>query len=76
MSNQIVKLQVPIVTNSENPMCLVYSRDRKINGMVPLTKEILDKMDGSLKKFFKVKSIEYGKNDVLKIAEEVEDQGW
>ena len=70
----IVKVQVPITTNLPpgEEQCLVYNRDRTVECMFPVTKEINDAMAGDLKQFFYA----YMKGTVLHLDGIAPWQGW
>lgn len=49
----IVKVQVPLATNEKKPLALVYNEDRSIQFQMPVSAELLDKMEGRPKAFFR-----------------------
>jgi len=70
----IVKLQVPLYSNCENPECLVYNEDRSFETFVPLDENIKRAMKGRPKAFFRsgiTKNTFY-----LGTESEVPDPGW
>ena len=48
----IVKVQVPLSSNEEDPPALVYNKDRSVQHGVPVTWELIDALDGKPKAFF------------------------
>ncbi len=48
----IVKVQVPLRTNYEEPLALVYNRDRSYQVFMQITEDLKIAMDGHYKKFF------------------------
>jgi hypothetical protein len=48
----IVKIQLPIEANVEDPEALVYDEKHEVDTFMPITKELLRRMGGNIKKFF------------------------
>lgn len=42
----IVKVQLPVATNEEWPLALVYDKQRKIQEQIPVTPSLLDMLRG------------------------------
>lgn len=48
---QIFKVQVPMSTNAEHPLALIYNKDRNVEFQCHVTDEIRNFMGGAFKKF-------------------------
>ena len=69
---EIIKIQVPIFTNSENPQALLYNKDQSI--MTEMDAWLFEEiMDGSLKKYFECSVNDAG---ILTVIREVKPQNW
>lgn len=73
----IVKVQLPVVTNEEWPLALVYDKQRKIQEQIPVTPSLLDMMCGTdgavrLKAFFEAVLL----NGALVLGKEAPWQMW
>lgn len=76
----IIKVQMPLVSsdpavvneNGEAVGALIYDRSRTVQRIVPLTKELIEKMEGSVKRFFKATLV----GDQIEIGEPVRWEEW
>jgi len=69
----IVKVQVPLASNEDNPPALIYSHDDSIMTSVPVDDELLAKMEGEDKKYFYFRRHEDGQIELLN---EAGNQDW
>lgn len=58
VTDTVVKVQVPFVTNDPSALALCYDKSREHQGFCELTAPLMEAMDGSLKKFFKATIID------------------
>lgn len=70
----VLKIQVPLASNQENPPCLVYDQTRKFRTFVPLTSEIKRLLKGDPKGYFEAK-IQPGTGE-FEIIKRVSPQQW
>lgn len=74
MKDLIVKLQMPISTNSPTPAALVYAEGHKHQRLVDITPEIKKVMEGKDKAYFKA-TLD-GLNVKIHLDQPVEAQLW
>ncbi len=74
----IVKVQLPLeqINYTGNSMALVYDESRKFQCFVPVTKDIVDAMDGDPKAFFHAHTEGEGKNKIVVIDKIAPWQKW
>lgn len=48
----IIKIQLPLSSNTDEPEALVYDEKHEIDTFMPISKELLKRMGGNIKKFF------------------------
>lgn len=70
--HQVVKIQVPLDTNEEVPMALIYNRDRSLNFQHPASDFGDLFINGKVKGYFKASFI----RGQLSIHEEIATQEW
>ena len=69
----IVKVQLPVEWSLDvTPEALVYNEDGSVYVQVPILPELIEAMDGKVKKFFHA---EYG-GDTIKLTAEAPWQEW
>ena len=68
----IVKIQLPLASNAEEPEALATDERREFMRFVPITKELSDVMDGRPKKYFNAQLTE----SELILGAEVPNPGW
>lgn len=68
----IVKVQVPILGNTEKLAALIYNKNRSVQTTMSLSKEIIDMMDGRLKAYFNAKM----DGTILVLGKEARKQNW
>ena len=68
----IVKIQIPLFSNKNNPPALVYNKDRSLYEYIEVTEELKKRMNGNAKAYFSVR----GNGKPLEIVGRVEDQSW
>ena len=69
---QIVKLQIPLSSNTPNPGALVYNKDRSYLAEIPITKQIRRLLKDRLK-IYVLATI---KNGVITLSDEQPAQDW
>ena len=69
----IVKVQLPLSSNQKDPPAFIYDEKKEVEMFVPITKELLEHMDGEPKKYFKAHIL---KDGTLMLDEEAEEQSW
>lgn len=72
MKKEIVKVQVPLNSNIDNPPALVYNKDQSIFQQAQLTKELSKAMGDQPKKYFYCEF----KDGQLELLEEAKWQEW
>lgn len=70
----IVKVQRPLATNETTPHVLVYSRDRSIDALMPVTADDLKSLFGRDRMKVYVKAEMRG--TILHLGERVAEQSW
>lgn len=70
----IVKVQMPLATNEEEPLALVYNKDRSYRVFMRITPELEKAMGDRAKVYFKAHYDRENHNTVL--GEEMELQRW
>lgn len=78
MSREIVKVQLPLMTNGPAE-AFVYNEERDVEFFMPIDESLEKVMDGSPKKFFEVSFIpdpEVEGAEKMEIHKEVNDPGW
>lgn len=68
----IFKVQIPIATNEPEPKALIYNKHRTIEGMIPVTPDLVKTMNGDYKAYFTGQF----KKGTLTLGDRVEDQDW
>lgn len=68
----IVKVQVSIITNEDQPQVLIYNQYRTALWQGDAAKEILDLMGGEYKKYFYAKIVD----TKFELEKEAPKQGW
>jgi hypothetical protein len=70
---EIVKVQLPLSSNEQTPMALVYNESRTYMVQIIVNQALLDKMDGHVKRYF-LAGIPPDKK--IYLVEPAEDQTW
>lgn len=68
----IVKVQVPISYNTDKPLALIYNKDRSVEVYIECSKELMDRMAGELRVFFKAEIV----MGQIVLLEKVPDWSW
>ena len=74
MKYQKFKLQVPLNTNYDEPLALVYNKDRSEEYFIPIDDDIKSFMAGSFKKY--LLGAYDGSTDHFIIDREIKAQNW
>lgn len=73
---QIVKVQTSLFTSDGSHLALVYNEDKSVMGEMPVSKEILDAMNGELKAFFWAEIPSSNKFVEIELIDEAPWQDW
>lgn len=68
----IVKIQIPLRTTEDEPMALIYTEDRSLDMLAPISDELTEAMDGEALAFFTARIV----GDQFEVLEKLEEQGW
>lgn len=68
----IIKLQLPLMSTHDEPLALIYNKDRSVEEMLPVTDDVRKLMKGRYKAFFHAEIV----NDKIVIDKEAKWQSW
>lgn len=74
MKKQIVKIQIPLSYNHDEPMALIYNKSRSVETLMPIDEALMTAMDGDFKAFFE--AILPEKRGHVRLLKRVKDPGW
>ncbi len=72
----IVKVQLPLMSNSKEAMALVYDEGKKFQCFVAVTQDIIDVMGGNPKAFFHAHTEGEGKDKIVILDKIAPWQKW
>lgn len=73
MAREIVKVQIPLMTNGVEPTALIYNKDRSIIVQIPISDEILSMFQPGQYKIYVFAEL---KDTLLHLGDNAPEQNW